>query len=183
MCLLRPPQPGREQALGSGAGSSKQQCGDATPRAWLRRHRSVRGLGAALLLRFSRPLGPRCRNATAGPVAAGCRFHAERSPDPGRPGVHRPTPDPCRARSPGARSRSRTTGSPRMSRQPQLLSAWRSARRSGNRLLRALGGRCAVPDERDRTTRPAGVVGSVPTSDACGGRCRSAAGGPDPALR
>ena len=86
------------------------------------------------------------RNATAGPVAAGCRFHAERSPDPGRPGVHRPTPDPCRARSPGARSRSRTTGSPRMSRQPQLLSAWRSARRSGNRLLRALGGRCAVPD-------------------------------------
>ena len=146
MCLLRPPQPGREQALGSGAGSSKQQCGDATPRAWLRRHRSVRGLGAALLLRFSRPLGPRCRNATAGPVAAGCRFHAERSPDPGRPGVHRPTPDPCRARSPGARSRSRTTGSPRMSRQPQLLSAWRSARRSGNRLLRALGGRCAVLD-------------------------------------
>ena len=64
MRLLRPPQPDREQALGSGAGSSKQQCGDATPRAWLGRHRSVRGLGAARSLLFSRPLGPRYCNAT-----------------------------------------------------------------------------------------------------------------------
>ena len=71
MCLLRPLQPGREQALGSGAGSSKQQCGDATSRAWLRGHRSVRGLGAARSLLFSRPLGPRYCNATAAATAAG----------------------------------------------------------------------------------------------------------------
>ena len=70
MCLLRPPQPGCEQALGSGAGSSKQQCGDATPRAWLRRHRSVRGLGAARSLLFSRPLGPRYCNATVPTVTS-----------------------------------------------------------------------------------------------------------------
>ena len=50
--------------------SSKQQCGDATPRAWLRRHRSVRGLGAARSLLFSRPLGPRYCNATEGSVSA-----------------------------------------------------------------------------------------------------------------
>jgi hypothetical protein len=70
MCLLRPLQPGREQALGSGAGSSKQQCGDAMPRAWLRGHRSVRGLGAARSLLFSRRLGPRHCNATDGAVHA-----------------------------------------------------------------------------------------------------------------
>jgi hypothetical protein len=43
------------QALGSGAGSSKQQCDEATQRAWLRRHRSVRGLGAARSLLFLPP--------------------------------------------------------------------------------------------------------------------------------
>ena len=84
MCLLRPPQPGREQALGSRAGSSKQQCGDATV-ACLASPASKRartGRGAIAL--FSRPLGPRYCNATPGPVTAGCCLRTERSSDPGR---------------------------------------------------------------------------------------------------
>ena len=54
--------------------SSKQQCGDATPRAWLRRHRSVRGLGAARSLLFSRPLGPRYCNATKAALRSDASF-------------------------------------------------------------------------------------------------------------
>ena len=74
-----------------------------------------------------RPPAAAHRNATATPVAAACCLRAERSPDPGRLRAHPPTRDPRRARSPGLRSRSRTTASPGRSSEPQLLSAWRTS--------------------------------------------------------
>ena len=81
--------------------SSKQQCGDATPRAWLRRHRSVRGLGAARSLLFSRPLGPRYCNATHSAVlpraADGCIARMMRKPNGAR------TPRCCFRRASGCR--------------------------------------------------------------------------------